>query len=72
MFDPFKTDRRGERVDRRQIKIYKFRILNWCGKMSESEIQYFWFTGFEWCVHEPQVFQIFVREYFGDDDIPEN
>ena len=36
-----------------------------------SDIEYFWFIAFEWNVHEPQPFQIFVREYFADEDIPE-
>ena len=49
--------------------------------MSESEVdmfeapcsdtEYFWFIAFEWSIHEPQPFQIFVREYFGDEDIPD-
>ena len=38
----------------------------------KSEINYFWFIGFEWSVLEPEPFQIFVREYFGDDDIPDD
>ena len=37
----------------------------------QSEVNYFWFIAFEWCVSEPKPFQIFVREYFGDDDIPD-
>ena len=36
-----------------------------------SDVEYFWFIGFEWNVQEPEPFQIFVREYFGDEDIPE-
>ena len=38
----------------------------------DEDTVYFWFIAFEWNVHEPQPFQIFVREYFGDDDIPDN
>ena len=41
-------------------------------EFDESDIEYFWFIGFEWNVLEPQPFQIFVREYFGDEDIPDN
>ena len=37
-----------------------------------SDTEYFWFIAFEWNIHEPQPFQIFVREYFGDEDIPDN
>ena len=35
-------------------------------------VEYFWFIAFEWNVFEEQPFQIFVREYFGDEDIPDN
>ena len=38
----------------------------------ESDVEYFWFIGFEWNVEEEKPFQIFVREYFGDEDIPNN
>ena len=38
----------------------------------QSGINYFWFIAFEWNVLEEEPFQIFVREYFGDDDIPDN
>ena len=38
----------------------------------KSDINYFWFVGFEWSVFEDKPFQIFVREYFGDEDIPDN
>ena len=37
-----------------------------------SDTEYFWFIAFEWNVHEPRPFAIFVREYFGDEDIPDN
>ena len=37
-----------------------------------SQINYFWFVGFEWSVLEEKPFQIFVREYFGDEDIPDS
>ena len=38
----------------------------------QSDIEYFWFIGFEWSVLEPEPCQIFVREYFGDEDIPDS
>ena len=38
---------------------------------SLSDVEYFWFIAFEWNVLEEEPFQIFVREYFGDDDIPD-
>ena len=41
-------------------------------EVADSDVDYFWFIGFQWNVREEQPFQIFVREYFGDDDIPDN
>ena len=38
---------------------------------SLSDTEYFWFIAFEWNIHEQESFQIFVREYFGDEDIPD-
>ena len=38
----------------------------------ESDINYFWFISFEWNVLDEKPFNIFVREYFGDEDIPDN
>lgn len=38
---------------------------------AQSDTNYFWFIAFQWSVNEPQPFQIFVREYFGDEDIPD-
>ena len=40
--------------------------------LPHSNVEYFWFVGFEWNVHEEKPFQIFVREYFGDEDIPDS
>ena len=37
-----------------------------------SYVNYFWFIGFEWNVLEEKPFQIFARECFGDEDIPDN
>ena len=37
----------------------------------DSDVEYFWFIGFQWNVLEENPFQIFVREYFGDDEIPD-
>ena len=39
---------------------------------ADSDTNYFWFIAFEWSVNEQKPFQIFVREYFGDEDIPDN
>ena len=36
-----------------------------------STTNYFWFIAFQWDINEPEPFQIFVREYFGDEDIPD-
>ena len=37
-----------------------------------SKVDYFWFIAFEWNLQEEKPFQIFARQYFGDDDIPNN
>ena len=41
-------------------------------EVGESKINYFWFIAFEWSLIEQNPFQIFVREYFGDADIPDS
>ena len=38
----------------------------------KSDIVYFWFIAFRWHILEENPFVIFVRESFGDDDIPES
>ena len=38
----------------------------------QSSVNYFWFIAFEWSVLVEHPFQIFVREYFGDEDIPDS
>ena len=41
-------------------------------EVPQSGVNYFWFIAFEWNVREEKPFQIFVREYFGDEDIPDS
>ena len=39
--------------------------------VAESDVNYFWFIAFEWDLLQEEPFQIFVRQYFGNEDIPD-